>query len=233
MNVTRCAADRLNQGPLGAQESLLVGVENGNQRYFGYIESLAQQVDADQDIKFTQSQVADDFYPLDRVDIRMQVANLDAVVGQKIGQILRHALGQCRHQDTFIDGKPFVYLNQQVVDLGGCRANNDLRVDQASWANHLFDDLSCMPVFVIGRRGGDKNRLPHERFELIKFERPVIQRRGEPESVFDKVFFPRAVAFVHAANLADANVGFIDEHQGIGWEVVDQGWWRLSRLAPR
>ena len=36
---------------LAAQEAFLVGVEDGDQRAFGNVEALAQQVDADQHVE--------------------------------------------------------------------------------------------------------------------------------------------------------------------------------------
>ena len=47
-----------------AQEAFLVGVEDGDQRAFGDIEPLAQQIDADQHVEGAQPQVADDLDPL-------------------------------------------------------------------------------------------------------------------------------------------------------------------------
>ena len=38
----------------GAQEALLVGVEDRDQRHFGDVEPLAQQVDADQHVELAQ-----------------------------------------------------------------------------------------------------------------------------------------------------------------------------------
>ncbi len=49
-DVARGAADGLDQRRLGAQEALLVGVEDGDQAAFRNVEALAQQVDADQHV---------------------------------------------------------------------------------------------------------------------------------------------------------------------------------------
>ena len=76
----RRSADRLNQRALGAEEALFVGVEDCDQRHFGDIEPFAQQVDADQHVEFAQPQVADDLDALDGVDVRVQIADLDAMV---------------------------------------------------------------------------------------------------------------------------------------------------------
>ena len=77
-----------------AQEAFLVGVEDGDQRAFGNVEALAQQVDADQHVEGAEAQVADDLDALQRLDVGMHVAHADAVLVQVFGQVLGHALGQ-------------------------------------------------------------------------------------------------------------------------------------------
>ena len=67
-------------------------------------ERFAQQIDAHQHVEFPQTQIADDLDAFHRIDIRMQITHLDAVFGQVIGKILRHALGQRRRQHTFAYG---------------------------------------------------------------------------------------------------------------------------------
>ena len=53
-----------------------------DQRHLGNVEALAQQVDADQHVELAEAQVADDLDALDRVDVGVQVAHLDAVLGR-------------------------------------------------------------------------------------------------------------------------------------------------------
>ena len=81
---------------LRAQEAFLVGVEDRDQRAFRDVEPLAQQVDADQHVEHAEAQVADDLDALQRVDVGVEVAHLDAVFGQVVGEVLGHALGQRR-----------------------------------------------------------------------------------------------------------------------------------------
>ena len=94
LDVARGAADRLDQRGLGAQEALLVGVEDRDQPAFGDVEALAQQVDADQHVVDAEPQVADQLDPLQRLDVRMHVADPQARLVQEFGQILGHPLGQ-------------------------------------------------------------------------------------------------------------------------------------------
>ena len=139
IGVARGAADGLDQRGLGAQEAFLVGVQNGDEAAFGNIQPLAQQVDADQHVKGAEAQVAQDFDPLQRVDVGMHVADLDALFVQVFGQVLGHAFGQRGDQcaEARIRGDT-AHLVQQIVDLHVHGADFDLRVQQAGGADHLF-----------------------------------------------------------------------------------------------
>src|SRR5262249_25801378 len=52
-DVTRTAADRLNERSGTAEITFLVGVENGNERDFGKIEAFSKQVDANENVEFS------------------------------------------------------------------------------------------------------------------------------------------------------------------------------------
>ena len=94
VDVARGAADGLDQRGLAAQEAFLVGVEDRDQRAFGNVEALAQQVDADQRVEGAEPQVADDLDALQGVDVGVHVAHADALLVQVFGEVLGHALGQ-------------------------------------------------------------------------------------------------------------------------------------------
>lgn len=72
------AADRLDEGRLGAQEPLLVGVQDRDEGDLGQVEALAQQVDADEDVELAGAQLAEQLDAAQRVDLAVQVADLDA-----------------------------------------------------------------------------------------------------------------------------------------------------------
>ena len=143
----RRAADGLDQRALRAQEAFLVGVEDRHQRHFGNVEPFAQQVDADQHVEFAEAQVADDLHALDRVDVRVQIAHLDAVLGQIVGQVLGHALGQRGHQHALVLVDAQLDLRQQVVDLRRGRAHLERRIDQAGRPHQLLDHLPRVRFF--------------------------------------------------------------------------------------
>src|SRR5579872_1511372 len=59
--------------------------------------------------------------------------------------------------------------------------------------------------------------------ELFEGERAVVQRGGHAEAVIDEGLLAGAVAIEHTADLANALVRFIDEHEEILRDVIEQG----------
>src|SRR3546814_4239977 len=62
------APDGLDQRGFRSEEPLLVGVQDGDQPAFRNVQSLAQQVDADEHVIDAKAQVADQFDALQRLD---------------------------------------------------------------------------------------------------------------------------------------------------------------------
>ena len=98
LDVARRAADDLDERPIRAQVALLVRVEDADERDLGQVEAFAQQVDADHHVDRARAQVAQDLDALHRVELGVQVADLDPVLAQVVGEVLGEALGQRRHQ---------------------------------------------------------------------------------------------------------------------------------------
>jgi len=140
VDVAGGAPDGLDQRGLAAQETFLVGVQDGDQGAFRNVEALAQQVDPHQRIEGAEPQVADDLDALDRVDVGMHVAHPDALLMQVFGQILRHALGQHRDQRPIAFGRHLPHLAHQVVHLGAGGADIDRRIDEPGRADHLLHE---------------------------------------------------------------------------------------------
>lgn len=78
LRVAGRAANRLDERRFGAQEPFLIRIEDGNERYLWDIEPFAQQVDANEHIKFALAQVADNFHALNGIDIVVHITHLDA-----------------------------------------------------------------------------------------------------------------------------------------------------------
>ena len=123
---------------------------------------------------------------------------------------------------------------QQVVDLAFDRTNFNFRIDEAGGTDDLFDNDSggfCELVRAGSRRY--VHELVGAMLEFLKGQRTVIERRGHAEAVFDQHFFARAIAGVHAAQLRDGLVRFVDEHQEVAGKIIEQGGRRLARAGVR
>ncbi len=84
-----------------------------------------------------------------------------------------------------------------------------------------------------GRRR-DEHRLPDLCEELVEAQRPVVERRRQPEAEVDERLLARAVALVHATDLGHGLVRLVDEADEVGREVVEQRVRRRARPAgPR
>ena len=92
-------ADGLDERRLRAQETFLVGVQDGHQRDLGQVDPLPEQVDPDEHVELAQAQVAQDLYALEGVDVGVQVPDLQALLEQVVGQVLGHFLGEGGDQD--------------------------------------------------------------------------------------------------------------------------------------
>ncbi len=220
--VPRRAPDGLNQGPLGTEEALFVGVEDRDERNLREIEALAQQVDADQRIEFTQAKVADDLHALHSIDIVVHVPHADPHAFQIGGQILRHFLRERRHQHALALRGAQVDFGNQVVDLPFHRLDDDLGVHQPGGADHLFHDLRRFFQLQVARRGADENRLIDVAVKFVEIQRTVVVSGREPEPVFDERVLSRPVARVHGTHLRKRDVRLVDEKEKILREIIQQ-----------
>src|SRR5215211_3904659 len=209
--VPRGAADRLDQRGLPAQEALLVGVEDRDQRDLGEVEPLAQEVDADQDVELAQAQLADQLDAVERVDLRVQVTSLDAGFQEVVRQVLGHLLRQRGDEHPVPQLLAPSDLVQEVVDLVLRRAELDLRVDDPRGTNELLGGSRGMAELERPRRRRDEDQLRHLRQELVEAERPIVQRRRQPEAEVDQRLLARAIPFVHAPDLRHRLVRLVDE----------------------
>ena len=234
VDIPRRPADGLDQRCLRAQIAFLVGVEDSDERAFGNVQPLAQQVDADQHVEHAEPQVAHDLDPLQRVDVRMQVAHADAGLIHIFGQRLGHLLGQGGDQHPLALGRRLAAFGDDVVDLGGGRPHDAVRVGQAGGAHHLFGKDAAGALHLPGAGGGrDKDGLRAESLPLLEFQRPVIHAARQPEAIFRQRALAREVAFEHGPDLRHGDVAFIDDQQRVFRQIFEQRRRRLARPAPR
>ena len=150
----------------------------------------------------------------------VHVPHLDPRSLQVLGQILRHLLGEGRHQHPLIPGRPGVDLSDEIVDLP--RHGPDLHsgVQQARGPDDLLHDLIRLTALVLRRGGGDEHRLMEPLLELIELQGPVVEGAGK--TVLDKALLPGPVAVEHGPDLGQGHVALIYEQYEIIREVVDQ-----------
>src|SRR4029079_17927493 len=99
--------------------------------------------------------------------------------------------------------------------------------------HHLFHDLRLVLLLVSGGSRGDENRPPHHALELIEAQRAIVERRRQTKTVVDQVFLARTVTAIHAADLRYRDVTFVDDHQRVARQIIEQRWRRLSGCATR
>ena len=70
------------------------------------------------------------------------------------------------------------------------------------------------------------------RLELLERQRPVVERRRQPEPEVDQDLLARPVVLVHADDLRDRHVRLVDDQQPVRREVVEQRPRPRPGLAP-
>ena len=128
IDLTGSTTGRLRQTAMTAQEALLVGIEDGNERHFRQVEALAEQIDAHQHVVGAVAKVLQYLDTVQRGHLAMDVGGLYVVVEQVFAQLLGHALGQRGDQHALLFLDALGYLLHQVVYLVLCRPHLYLRV---------------------------------------------------------------------------------------------------------
>ena len=117
IRVSSRTADRLDERSVVAQKAFLVGVEDGHKRHLGQVEALAQKIDAHKRVELAAPERAENLDALERGDVGVHVARLQAAIEEVVGQILRHLLGERGDKRTLVALGPLPRLVNNVVDL--------------------------------------------------------------------------------------------------------------------
>src|SRR3990167_796599 len=70
-------ADRLDKRTFGAKKSLFISIQNAHQRDLREVQSFAQEIDPDQDVKRPLSKLPDNLHPLKSLYIGVEIADPD------------------------------------------------------------------------------------------------------------------------------------------------------------
>jgi len=79
-------------------------------------------------------------------------------------------------------------LEPTNVDQLAAMYVDTIRGVQPSGPYHLLGDLPGMVALVGAGRGGDEDHLWRQTFPLLELQRPVVQRRRQPETVLHQGF---------------------------------------------
>ena len=77
-----------------------------DQRHLGEVETLPQQVDADEHVVLAEPQRAQQLDPLERVDLAVQVPHPDAELEQVVGEVLGHLLRERGDEHALVAARP-------------------------------------------------------------------------------------------------------------------------------
>ena len=163
----------------------------------------------------------------------VHIAAADAGVREIRGEVFRHLLRQRGDERALALRRLCVYFADEVVYLILRRADEYLRVEKAGGADYLLHYLAGALALILAGRGGDENALVDALFKLVKFQRAVIEGRGQAEAVFHKGFLARPVAAVHRAHLRQGDMALVHKQQKILREIVKQRHRRATRRAVR
>ncbi len=217
VQVARRAPGGLNERRLAAQEPLLVGVEDRHQRHLRQVEPLTQQVDPDQNVELAAAQRGDDGRAFERLDVAVQVTHPDAALHEVLRELLRHLLGEGRHQSPLAARADLADALEQVVHLP--RAGRT----SISGSSRPVGRISCSATtpptraeLPGRRRGRDVDPLADPGVELLEGERAVVESARQAEAELDQRLLAGAVAVVHAAHLRDASgATLVDDQQEV------------------
>src|SRR5699024_3716391 len=223
VHVAGRAARRLRQGPVAAQESLLVRIHDGYERHLRKVESFAQQVHAYEHVERTGPQVFENLDAFERLHLRMDVPVADADTVEILRQFFGHAFGERGDEHPLSLFGAELYFVHKVVYLILGRSHGDGRVHQTGRTDELFHDGSfALGELVVGRRRTHINRSSRQRFELAEGERTVVLSRRKPETVLHEAFLAGSVAAVHRPDLGNGDMAFVDDQQVVLREIVQQ-----------
>ena len=164
----------------------------------------------------------------------MEVAAAYAGLRHVVGQVFGHAFGQRRHQHAPALLRDAAAFGQKVVHLPLDGADLGHGVHQPGRADHLFGEAAAGPLHLPRtRRGADEDGAGAIGVPFLEFQRAVVHAGGQAEAEFVQHRFPREVAPIHAADLRDRHMAFIDDQQRVLGQVFEQRRRRFAGVPAR
>ena len=161
----------------------------------------------------------------------MQIPDLEPDGLEIFGKVLGRALGERGDQHPLAFSGVGADFLHDVINLVGERAYHDGGIHQSCGSDQLRHRRWRYLPFIGTRRGGGEDDGAHAPHELVKVHRAVVLGGRQAEAVLDQHGFPGLVAVIHAPDLGDGDVGFVNDREEITGEVVQQGSGFFTRLA--
>ena len=160
----------------------------------------------------------------------MQILHLVIFIEQKLREILRHFFCERGNEHSLFALDCCIDFPRDVIYLSFGGVDFDDRIDESGRTDDLFCDTFFFRIciLVFSGCGRDVDRLRDALFKLLELERTIIGARRQTKSIFDERLLPAPVPLVHAADLRNAHMGFIDNAEEIFGKVIDE---RLGRRA--
>lgn len=117
VEVSGGSSDGLGEGAFGAEETFFVGVEDGDEGYFGHVEAFAEHVDADEYGEGAFAEFLHDVDSFEGVDVGVDVGARDVESGEVFGEFFGHAFGECCDECSFVAVDAGADFVEEVVDL--------------------------------------------------------------------------------------------------------------------
>ena len=232
VDVSSGTPNRLCQASLVAKETFLVCIEDGDKRDFRQVEAFPEQVHADQHIMFPQAKFTQDAYAVERIDVAMDVSCLNPIAKQILRHFLSHTFRERDDQHTFLPFDAPLNLFHEVVHLIFCGTNLDEGVEQTRRPDDLFhDNAFALLNFIVRRSCADVYNLVRHLLKLLEFQRSVVLRSRQTEAIIHESRLAGLVSAVHRMQLRHRHMAFVDDHEEVLGEEVEQAIRASSRLA--
>ena len=232
VDISSGTTNRLCQASLVAKETFLVCIEDGDKRDFRQVEAFPEQIHADQHIMLPQAKFAQNANAVERIDVAMDVSSLNAIAKQILRHFLGHSFRERDDQHTFLPFDAPLNLFHEVVHLIFRRTNLDEGVEQTRRSDDLFhDNAFALLNFIVRRSCADVYNLVRHLLKLLEFQRSVVLRSRQTEAIIHESRLAGLVSAVHRMQLRHRHMAFVDDHEEVLGEEVEQTIRARSRLA--
>ena len=233
VHVARRASRGLRQCPVAPQEPFFVGVDDGDERHLGQVETFTQQVHAHEHVENPGTEVAHNLHAVQGGHVAVDVVGADAVVQQIFCQFLCHALGEGGGEHTLVAVYTSENLVHQVVYLVLAGPHLYLGVEEPGRTDELFHHHALgLLQLEVGGSGRHIYHLFHHLLELVEAQRTVVEGGGQAEAILHEVGLAGTIAAIHRVDLRHTHMTLVYHHQVVVREEVEQTVGLLSGLAP-